>query len=57
MYIPSRNHDFKYSKSSIVLIERLILYSLNIYFTPENTRSSSEDIIGIENTSIAIIER
>ena len=57
MYIPSLNHDFKYSSSSIVSIEQLNRCSVNVCFTPENIRSSSDDIAGIKKTLIAIFER
>ncbi len=57
MYIPSLNHDFKHSSSSIVLILHLMRCSLSVCFTPENTRSGSDDIAGIENISIAIRDK
>ena len=57
VYIPSLNHDFKHSSSSIVSIEQLNRCSVNVCFTPENIRSGSDNIVGIEKTLIAIFER
>jgi len=57
VYIPSLNHDFKHLSSSIVSILHLMRCSLSVYFTPENTRSGSDDIAGIENILIAIRDK
>jgi len=57
VYIPSLNYDFIYSRSSSVLVFILILYSLIVYFTPENTRSGSDDIAGIKKILIAILNK
>ena len=57
MYIPSLNHDFKHSSSSIVSIEQLNRCLVNVCFAPENIRSGSDNIVGIEKTSIAIFKR
>jgi len=57
VYIPSLNYDFIYSRSSSVLVSILILYSLIVYFTPENTRLGSDDIAGIKKILIAILNK
>ena len=51
------NHDLRHSIASIASISRLFLRSIIVIFAPENSRSGSAAIAGIERISKAITLR
>ena len=53
---PSLNHDFKHSDNSMVLLLILFRWSEMVCLDPENTRSGSADIGGMEWMSMAILD-
>jgi len=55
--MPDFIYDFKHSPVSMILTPSLILYQVIVLLTPENIRSGSVDIAGIERISIVIRER
>jgi hypothetical protein len=55
--LPLLSHDLRYSIASILSIPRRFLQSIIVIFALENRRSSSANIVGIDNISKAIILR
>ena len=51
------SYDLRHSIALIVLIPRRFLQSVIVIFVPENKRSGSADIAGIDSISKAITER
>ena len=49
-----QNHDLRYCIAWIILIVKDAQLSENIFFTPENSLSDSDDMTGIEKISMAI---